>query len=95
MFFAETRKKYFNIVFLFVIIIGGFWLYSSLKPTASTTYDYYKYNYFKPLNEAEFVYFELASEYKRGVTTAFVEPKGNGMWGTYERILNNMFGVII
>lgn len=89
MFFAETRKKYFNIVFLFVIIIGGFWLYSSLKPTASTTYDYYKYNYFKPLNEAEFVYFELVSEYKRGVTTAFVEPKGNGMWGTYERILNN------
>ena len=89
MFFAETRKKYFNIVFLFVIIIGGFWLYSSLKPTASTNYDYYKYNYFKPLNEAEFVYFELVSEYKRGVTTAFVEPKGNGMWGTYERILNN------
>ena len=89
MFFAETRKKYFNIVFLFVIIIGGFWLYSSLKPTASTSYDYYKYNYFKPLNEAEFVYFELVSEYKRGVTTAFVETKGNRMWGTYERILND------
>ncbi len=89
MFFAETRKKYFNIVFLFVIIIGGFWLYSSLKPTASTTYDYYKYNYFKPLNEAEFVYFELVSEYKRGVATAFIEPKGNGMWGTYARVLND------
>ncbi len=89
MFFAETRKKYFNIVFLFVIIIGWFWLYSSLKPTASTSYDYYKYNYFKPLNEAEFVYFELVSEYKRGVTTAFIEPKGNGMWGTYERVLND------
>lgn len=89
MFFAETRKKYFNIVFLFVIIIGGFWLYSSLKPTASTNYDYYKYNYFKPLNEAEFVYFELVSEYKRGVATAFIEPKGNGMWGTYARVLND------
>lgn len=89
MFFAETRKKYFNIVFLFVIIIGGFWLYSSLKPTASTNYDYYKYNYFKPLNEAEFVYFELVSEYKRGVVTAFIEPKGNGMWGTYARVLND------
>lgn len=89
MFFAEARRKYFNIVFLFVIIIGGFWLYSSLKPTASTTYDYYKYNYFKPLNEAEFVYYELVSEYKRGVATAFVEPKGNGMWGTYRRILND------
>jgi len=89
MFFAETRKKYFNIVFLFVIIIGGFWLYSSLKPTASTSYDYYKYNYFKPLNEAEFVYFELVSEYKRGFTTAFVETKGNRMWGTYGRILND------
>ncbi len=89
MFFAEARRKYFNIVFLFVIIIGGFWLYSSLKPTAATSYDYYKYNYFKPLNEAEFVYFELVSEYKRGVTTAFIEPKGNGMWGTYGRILND------
>lgn len=89
MFFAEIRKKYFNIIFLFVIIIGGFWLYSSLKPTASTNYDYYKYNYFKPLNEAEFVYYELVSEYKRGVATAFVEPKGNGMWGTYRRILND------
>lgn len=89
MFFAETRKKYFNIVFLFVIIIGGFWLYSSLKPTASTNYDYYKYNYFKPLNEAEFVYFELVSEYKRGVATAFIEPKGNGMWGIYARVLND------
>jgi len=89
MFFAETRKKYFNIVFLFVIIIGGFWLYSSLKPTASTNYDYYKYNYFKPLNEAEFVYFELVSEYKRGVATAFIEPKGNRMWGTYGKILND------
>ena len=89
MFFAETRKKYFNILFLFVIIIGGFWLYSSLKPTASTNYDYYKYNYFKPLNEAEFVYFELVSEYKRGVATAFIEPKGNGMWGTYARVLND------
>lgn len=89
MFFAETRKKYFNIVFLFVIIIGGFWLYSSLKPTASTNYDYYKYNYFKPLNKAEFVYFELVSEYKRGVATAFIEPKGNGMWGTYARVLND------
>ena len=30
------------------------------------------------------------SEYKRGVTTAFVEPKGNGMWGTYGKILNNI-----
>ncbi len=88
MFFAETRKKYFNIVFLFVIIAGGFWLCSSLKPTASTTYDYYKYNYFKPLNKAEFVYFELVSDYKKGVTTAFFEPKGNGMWGTYKRTLN-------
>jgi len=89
MFFAETRKKYFNIVFLFVIIIGGFWLYSSLKPTASTSYDYYKYNYFKPLNKAEFVYFELVSEYKKGVATAFIEPKGNRMWGTYGKILND------
>ena len=89
MFFAETRKKYFNIVFLFVIIIGGFWLYSSLKPTASTDDDYYKYNYFKPLNEAEFVYFELVSEYKKGVATAFIEPKGNRMWGTYGKILND------
>ena len=89
MFFSETRKKYFNIVFLIIIIIGGFWLYSSLKPTASTSYDYYKYNYFKPLNEAEFIYFELVSDYKKGITTAFIEPKGNKMWGTYERILNN------
>jgi len=89
MFFAETRKKYFNIVFLFVIIIGGFWLYSSLKPTASTDDDYYKYNYFKPLNKAEFVYFELVSEYKKGVATAFIEPKGNRMWGTYGKILND------
>ena len=80
MFFAETRRKYFNIVFLFVIIIGGVWLYSSLKPTASTNYDYYKYNYFKPLNEAEFVYFELVSDYKKGVTEAYSGHSANGGW---------------
>ncbi len=54
MFFAEVRRKYFNIVFLLITVASGFWLYSSLKPRASTT-DYYKYNYFKPLNKAEFI----------------------------------------
>lgn len=89
MFFAEARRKYFNIVFLLIAAASGFWLYSALKPRASTTYDYYKYNYFKPLNKAEFVYFELVSDYNKGFTTAFYEPKGKGMWGTYEVKLNN------
>lgn len=89
MFFAEARRKYFNIVFLLIAVIGGFWLYLSLKPRASTTYDYYKYNYFKPLNKAEFVYFELVSDYKKGFTTAFYKPEGEDMWGTYEIELND------
>lgn len=89
MFFAETRRKYFNIVFLFVIIIGGVWLYSSLKPTASTNYDYYKYNYFKPLNEAEFVYFELVSDYKKGVTEAYSGHSANGVRSTFTKKLDD------
>lgn len=89
MFFTEIRRKYFNIVFLVIVVIGGFWLYSVLKPESLTSYNYYKYNYFKPLTKAEFVYFELVSDYKRGITVAFFEPKGNGMWGTYERTLNS------
>ncbi len=59
MFFTEIKKKYFNIIFFFIIIIGGTWLYSALKPAMAPSEllgdygDYYKYNYFKPLNKAD------------------------------------------
>lgn len=95
MFFTEIKKKYFNIIFLFVIIIGGAWLYSALKPVMTPSEllgdygNYYKYNYFKPLNKAEFVYFELVSDYKRGITTICGSPEGTGWWGSHTRILND------
>lgn len=95
MFFTEIKKKYFNIIFLFITIIGGVWLYSALKPVMTPSGliddygDYYKYNYFKPLNKAEFVYFELVSDYKKGITTICGKPEGTGWRGSHTRILNN------
>lgn len=95
MFFIEIKKKYFNIIFFFIIIIGGAWLYSALKPAMAPSEllgdygDYYKYNYFKPLNKAEFVYFELVSDYKKGITTICGSPEGTGWWGSHKRILND------
>lgn len=91
MFFAEIKRKYFNIIFVFVSIIGVWWLYSALKPTATTNVgDFYKYNYFKPLNKAEFVYFNLTTDYKKGGTLAYYEPKENSTWGIYTKKLNDI-----
>lgn len=92
MFFSDIRKKYFNITFLIIAIIGIFWLYSTLKPTATTNVgDFYKYNYFKPLNKAEFIYFNLTNDYKRNSTIAFYKPKKEKqMWGIYTKKLGDI-----
>ncbi len=54
MFFAEIKRKYFNVIFLIILVVGGYWLYMAIRPSATTTsYDVYKYSYYRPLSKVE------------------------------------------
>ena len=65
----EIRRKYFNIIFLAAFLLGGFWLFTAIRP-ADTLY-YPQYAYMKPLNKAEFVYFTLVQDYQNGYTATY------------------------
>jgi hypothetical protein len=89
MLFAEMKRKYANIVFLFVIFVGGWWLYSAIRPSATTaSYDVYKYFYYKPLSKVEFTYFNLTKDYQEGTTIAY-SMTDEQSWSEYTLRLND------
>lgn len=90
MLFSEMKRKYFNIVFLLIIIVGGWWMYSAIKPSANTvSYDIYKYSYYKPLSKVEFIYFNLKRDYEEGTTIAYSNTDDKRFYQEYTVKLND------
>jgi hypothetical protein len=91
MFFSEMKRKYATVVFLIIIVVGGWWLYSAIRPSAETTsFDVYKYDYYRPLSKVEFVYFNLTKDYKEGTTIAYANTDDEKYWGEYTIQLNDI-----
>lgn len=90
MFFAEIKRKYFNVIFLIILVVGGYWLYMAIRPSATTTsYDVYKYSYYRPLSKVEFVYFNLTKDYKEGTTIAYSDISDKNYYVENTVILND------
>lgn len=90
MFFCEVKRKYFNIIFLLIIVVGGYWLYSAISPSATTdSYDVYKYSYYKPLSKEEFIYFNLTKDYEEGNTIAYSNIDDKQFWTEFTLQLND------